>query len=65
MKEVFLAALLSIGQNAGNEVRLMEIVTTVENPTSGQMTIKNYAPAFTAADNKADVEPHVVRYING
>ena len=65
MKEAFLAALLSVGPNVDNEVRLIEIVTPVNNASSEVSNVRSYTPGITAADNKADVEPHVVRHING
>ena len=64
MKEAFIAALLSIGPNVDNEVRLIELVSPVDNDTSEVRNIRSYTPGFTAADNKADVNPHVVRHIN-
>jgi len=65
MKEAFLAALLSVGPNVDNEVRLVEIVSPVDTATSEVRNIRSYTPGITAADNKADVEPHVVRHIHG
>ena len=65
MKEAFLAALLSVGPNVDNEVRLIEIVSPVDNGTSEVVNVRSYTPGITAADNKADVEPHIVRHITG
>lgn len=65
MKEAFLAALLSVGPNVDGEVKLVEIVSPVDNAASEVVNIRSYTPGFTAADNKADVNPHVVRHING
>ena len=64
MKEAFLAALLSIGPNADNQIQLMEIVAPVNISASETTAILNYVPAITPADTKADVEPHIVHHVS-
>jgi len=63
MKEAFIAALVSIGANPDNEVRLMEFIAPVKN-TAGEVTItRHFVPAISAADFKTDIKPHVIRHI--
>ena len=63
MKEAFLAALLSIGPNADNEVRLMELVTPVKNDAGKVINVRKYVPAISSADNKTGDVAHIVRHI--
>ena len=62
MEEAFLAALLSVGPNADNEVRLIQVIIPQEN--NGQVISQNiYVPSITATDTKVS-NPQIVRIVN-
>ncbi len=63
MKEAFLAALLSVGPGPDQQIELMEIVIPLKHAGSQVTEIRQYVPAITAADTKADVKPGVVRHL--
>ncbi|MGB1800805.1 MAG: hypothetical protein ACPHLK_08260 [Gammaproteobacteria bacterium] len=67
MKEAFLMGILAMSANADDQdINIQQLITPISVTSGGEQIIyhkTDYVYAITAQDTKADVEPHITRYI--